>query len=42
METSEVMAADVFVLAARLGWIAGYGPALAIAGMVVLVDGQQV
>ena len=39
VETSEVMATDVLVLATRLEWVAGHGPVLALARMVVLVGG---
>ena len=40
METSEVMAADVLVLAARLGWVAGHGPEVAAGGGTVPLGGQ--
>ena len=40
MEAIKILAADVLVLAARLEWVPGHGPALAAVGMVVLVGGQ--
>ena len=40
METSEVLAADVLVLAARLEWVPGHGPEVAAGGGAVPMGGQ--